>query len=497
MATLKAIEETAYLSAPNVAQYRQIMRLFYREYERMHYRLYKEEVWALLPRDNMPAGYDMGRLEDDLAALVKWKNLVPIQDPGKVYTIAEYKNKQYRYSMSEAAVEIERMALRLETLYIEGANLSSSFFVRLERALQEAAQVSEAGEKEAEAWWSSLQEDFRRLNQSYKDYLRDFYSERAGALMKSMEFVIHKDKLIQYLNEFVQELQRYSRRIARLIEQNKPCIEEKLIPRAAAGIAAIPRTKSVLEPEQRRDIQTELLESWQSLQNWFIDRPEEESESRRVLRITNEIIRGIIQNAALLVQMQNWGMSRKEDYRRFLTLFLRCETLAEAHKLSAHVFGIQGIEHFKTRVAREMDDTSHGVYEEESALYTLKPRTRGYHEKKDRSGFADKTLEKLAQRQEYLREMQRQEEIVRRYIHNGTIVLSEIQEVVPAAVRSVFLQWISRANLTAEKKAMTEYGLHFRLRRDPGACVLRCDDGNLTMPAYRLEFEEKGGTSHE
>ena len=160
--------------------------------------------------------------------------------------------------------------------------------------------------------------------------MRDFYSERAGALMKSMEFVIHKDKLIQYLNEFVQELQRYSRRIARLIGQNKPCIEEQLIPRAAAGIAAIPRTKSVLEPEQRRDIQTELLESWQSLQNWFIDRPEEESESRRVLRITNEIIRGIIQNAALLVQMQNWGMSRKEDYRRFLTLFLRCETLAEA-----------------------------------------------------------------------------------------------------------------------------------------------------------------------
>ena len=123
------------------------MRLFYREYERMHYRLYKEEVWALLPRDNMPAGYDMGRLEDDLAALVKWKNLVPIQDPGKVYTIAEYKNKQYRYSMSEAAVEIERMVLRLETLYIEGANLSSSFFVRLERALQEAAQVARPAKK--------------------------------------------------------------------------------------------------------------------------------------------------------------------------------------------------------------------------------------------------------------------------------------------------------------------------------------------------------------
>ncbi len=25
-------------------------------------------------------------------------------------------------------------------------------------------------------WWQTLQEDFKRLNQNYQDYLRDFYS---------------------------------------------------------------------------------------------------------------------------------------------------------------------------------------------------------------------------------------------------------------------------------------------------------------------------------
>ena len=51
--------------------------------------------------------------------------------------------------------------------------------------------------------------------------------------------------------------------------------------------------------------------------------------SQKVLQITNDVIRSIIQNAALIVQMQNWGISRKEDYRKFLELFLKCEDLEE------------------------------------------------------------------------------------------------------------------------------------------------------------------------
>ena len=94
MKHLDAINETSYLSVPDAKTYRKIMRHFYREYEKMHFQLYKEDVYALLKEENEFAGYTMNQLEMDLDALVKWKNLTPIQDPGKVYTIAEYKNKQ-------------------------------------------------------------------------------------------------------------------------------------------------------------------------------------------------------------------------------------------------------------------------------------------------------------------------------------------------------------------------------------------------------------------
>ena len=42
------IMETSYLTAQNVRQYRAIMRLFFREYEKMHFQLYKEDVLELL-----------------------------------------------------------------------------------------------------------------------------------------------------------------------------------------------------------------------------------------------------------------------------------------------------------------------------------------------------------------------------------------------------------------------------------------------------------------
>ena len=106
---------------------------------------------------------------------------------------------------------------------------------------------------------------------------------------------------------------------------------------------------------------------WNSLKNWFIDSSKRECECKKVLKITNDVIRSIIQNAALLVQIQNWGISRKDDYRKFLQLFLKCEDLDEARRLSAHVFGIQRIQHFKTIEPREEDSINNSIYEEEPA----------------------------------------------------------------------------------------------------------------------------------
>lgn len=227
------------------------------------------------------------------------------------------------------------------------------------------------------------------------------------------------------------------------------------------------------------------------MKNWFIDTPDHNCECKKVLQITNDVIRSIIQNAALIVQIQNWGISRKDDYRKFLELFLKCENLDEAHKLSAHVFGIQKIQHFKTNEPREEDVINNCVYDEEPAEFLLKPHTRNYREKKDKRGFADKSLEKYMQREYYLQRVRKQKEIVMHYIKDNRITFSEINEKVPEDVRIIFLQWIAQANMNSQKFGRTEYGQEYQLIRGDGDCVLQCEDGALTMPAYVLEFKEQ------
>lgn len=489
MEYLEAINETSYLSVPNAHIYRKIMRSFYREYEKMHFQLYKEDIFQLIRQDEVFGNYSMEQLESDLEALVRWKNLTPIQDPGRVYTIADYKNKQYRYTMSEYAVEIERLTVRLENIFLESGNLSTNFFVRLEKSLEEAESMEHAALKEVNEWWSMLQEDFKRLNQNYQDYLRDFYSGKTDHLMKSVEFVIHKDKFIKYLNEFVQELQHHSKRIEQILVRNIPVMENVIMEKVVQSELDIPHALLEIHGNAEMSIRENVLGKWDSLKSWFIDSQGRECECKKVLKITNDVIRSIIQNAALIVQIQNWGISRKDDYRKFLELFLKCEDLDEAHRLSAHVFGIQRIQHFKTNVPREQDAVNNSVYEEEPAYFLLKPHTRTYREKKDRQGFTDKSFEKMIQRQSYLKRAEQQKEIVMRYIKDNRVVFSEIGEVVSEATRNIFLQWIAQANMNSQKMGRTEYGQEYKLIRKEGTCTLNCEDGTLTMPEYILEFK--------
>ena len=486
---IKPLTEAKYLNADNVSRYRCIMRIFFEHYEKLKYWLYQEEVYEEMIKDPFFADYRPEQCQQDLTMLTEWKNLNTIQDTKKVASIEEFKNKKYRYQMTEYSVEIERLVLRLENLFIEGASLEPTLLERIRRGIERFPEMGERDKNEVYTWWTDLNNDFVRLNQNYQDYLRDFYSGKTEKLMKSVEFMVHKDKFIKYLNEFVQELQRHSKRMEQLLEKNTECMENTVLERVVASELDIPHALLEIHGNAEPSIRENVYGKWYSLKNWFVDGRGQECEAKKVLKITSDIIRNIIQNAALIVQVQNWGISRKDDYKKFLELFLKCEDLEEAHKLSAHVFGVQQIEHYKTNIPRDEDGINNSVYQEEPAMFLLKPHTRGYRERKDRTGFADKSLEKMAQRESYLRQAQKQKEVVLRYIREQKIRFAEIDEVVSEDTRAIFLQWIAQANMSSEKTGRTEYGQEYQMKRKDGSCVLKCEDGDLKMPDYTLEFK--------
>ena len=93
-------------------------------------------------------------------------------------------------------------------------------------------------------------------------------------------------------------------------------------------------------------------------------------------------------------------------------------------------------------------------------------------------------------RADYIQRLEEERHILDSYIENGVIDMERLP-CLPANVRITLLKWISRAVTVSDMRAKTEDGRSFRLvvPADGRRFLLRCEDGDLEMPAYRLLFE--------
>lgn len=383
---LESIVETRYLTADNYIVYRTILRTFYLEHQKMHYQMDRDTVLSLLRKQPIFSQYTPEQLTLDLQQLVKWKNLTPIQDPRKPRTILEFKNRQFQYMLSQTAIEVERMTITLENLSTRASGLSVSPFRRIREDLHKAERLDELSLREVHAWWEDLQEDFQRLSQNHQDYLREFYGPGMEMQMKSVDFIAYKQHLVRYLEEFIQDLQRSAAQIGAQLEQFSAEQTAHILELVRRSELEIPRPQSEQKPGWENELLARCQGVWQSLLDWFVGN---NSTTQQVLNVTNEVIRRAVQNAALLVQMENLGVSNKAELNHLLTLFAGFESLDEAHRLSALVFGVQQVRHFSFSGSRETERVDLGTYDEPPFEHFLQPRTRSYKPRLDRSGFAD------------------------------------------------------------------------------------------------------------
>lgn len=491
---MEQIKEAAYLSAPKSAVYRRIMNIFFKEYEKMKFYLYKEDIYNEIKKISEFDDYSMEDLKTDLDALVEWNNLSAIQDTKKVYTISEYKNREFRYSMSERAVILERAAVMIDNLHLETGNLSTNYILRIQDSLEQIKRISEHEENvdKINELWKILQEDFKKLNQNYQDYLRDFYIQKPEFYGEIMEFISYKQKFVSILKNFVRELQTNSRRLEKTIENIKEKMENKilfLIIKAEIENQEMNLNKIFLTPEElKENVEENIKGKWESLKNWFVSSEERKSECRQFLDITGEIIRKILQDAFFLTQKQSWGINKKEEYKKILKMFSECEDIKEAHKLSAHVFGIQNIRHYVTEISKGTESIEESIYDEKCGEYKLESHNRVYKPKLEKSGFENRDDIKEKFRLEYKEKLEENKKMIKKYLSRGKLDISKIEGEVSSDFRKFILNMISAANLSENKISTTEYGQKYKMVQLEERFVLKCEDGNLEMPKFIFEF---------
>ena len=384
----KPMLEAKYLNVDNTDRYRPIIRLFYLNYEKLKYWMYQEEVYEELREDPYFKDYTPEQCQQDLAALTAWGNLAAIQDTRRVSSIEEFKNKKFRYQLSEAAVEIERMVIRVENLFIESSSLEPTLLERIRDSLGKLSEMEGQEREKIYVWWNDLNNDFIRLNQNYQDYMRELNSVKAEELMKTREFLVFKDRLIEYLRSFVRSLQTN----VNVIEERLKSTERKTIERILGEVTEYELSIPRIDVEVDRELIYEKMQGrWDSLREWFAGEEGRESEAAKVFDTTNEIIRKITRYAARISEMSNSG-----------------------------------------------------IFDEEPYMVTVTPRVRSYREKAQRQGIRDRSREKEETRLATIQRLEEERRLLKSYIKDQRLDFAGLPQIEPH-VRDVFLTWLSKA----------------------------------------------------
>ena len=484
---MKPIRETTYLTAENARRYRVILRYFYVQYEKIKYWMEQEEIHRELSSHEEFEDYTMDQCRQDLDALVNCGNLLTMQDTRKVTSIEAFKNRQYRYQLAEYSVEIERMTIRLEKLFVDGASLEPTLLEKIRGEMDKFSHISERSPMEVYGWWNDLNNDFIRLNQNYQDYMRDLNSARAEELMKTTQFLLYKDKLIDYLRSFVKGLQLNVGSIERILKGVSAEKLELIFHKTVEYELSIPRLDTEVDP---RELYEKARGRFQSMKEWFTECDGVSSEASRLFDMTNESIRKITRYATQISEQFTSGANRKEEYRKLCETFLACRNINEAHCLSAVVFGVERPMHLKGEMERITDSINAGVYEEPSFTLEIVPRIREFKERGERSHIREYGLEKEEARKEAMERLEKERGMMESFLKDGQIDFAGLP-LLKKSARKILLRWLAKA-MEGSGIGKTEDGRTYYVEnpRTSKRCVVECEDGRFEMPAFVLKFEE-------
>lgn len=485
----KSIEETKYLTTENTYRYRAICRVLYHNYQRMRYWLYKEDILEELKENEEFLDYNVEMLKSDLDTLVQWRNLIAVADTTKVNSIEEFKNREFRYHLSEVAIEVERFLIDLEHMKIENtATLEASLVERFKHLLQDYKEFVYKEEKETYDWWKELNTAFKDLNINYQDYISKFYSPKNEELMQTTSFLLFKESFIKYLRQFVKNIQTNTFEIREVFNRMTEDEIEEIIDKAYRYEKSIEAIGLLIDGDEYINLNLGRMES---IKEWFIGSYGREALVDQLISNTNEVIRRITRYALQISDKKNNNANRKEEYRNLARIFEGLEDIKECHKLSSEVFGSFNIIKILAAEERETESINSSIYDESPKEYIITPRVRTYREKIIKNLINDKTQRKEKKLELLLKKRKSEEERIKGLLKNDVIDFKELPEI-ESNDRVLLLKLLTKGMSNKNKWKKSDFGMEYTIdfTNKGENIILQCSDGDLRMPHYKLIFRK-------
>ncbi|WP_067449772.1 TIGR02677 family protein [Actinomadura macra] len=493
----------AYLSAPNAALYRDVLRSFARAKERFIVHLRPEDVAAELRRDSDE------QLTQALEKLVEWGNLRADADTGRVTSVEDFHRKRFLFQLTAAGHAAEQAIAFYEEAIGQRGVLQSVALADI--ADQLAALSALAGEDDPDpAKVHLLLLTLADRFSSLADNAQAFMSSLRRAIDFSdgdiEGFIAYKERLIDYVNRFIADLANSGAHIARLLDEVEARGHERLLGLAAGREAsdAVPDGADAAEAFGRAEAGA--LESWRNrwrgLRDWFVsggaDRP---SQARLLRQSAVTAIKQLVDTVGLLNERRSGRSDRSADFRTLARWFAEVPDEAAMHRLWRAAFGLTSARHLTVTAATvEAWEGAQGAPWADAPPVRISPQLRrtGSYERRGRPN----RVQDRSQMRRLLRERADQEAAETaaarvRLRTSGKVLLSDLGVLDRRAFR-LFLSLLGDALAArlpgdTEVKAVTGDGsmeVRLALVPDGGQVRIMTEDGVLSGPEHLIEITD-------
>ncbi|WP_407314258.1 TIGR02677 family protein [Desulfosporosinus sp. SB140] len=484
---LRNVSELKYVNADNVTRYRAIMRFLYQQYQRLNYWLKPEQVYHGLMTWDLLKNYTLEQCQIDLEQLVEWRNLTSRHDGGRAVTVEEYLRKKSQYLITPYSIEIERLLENLETVRGYGGSLEPTLFDTIAETLftiREKSGVYASGE--ALDIWNTLYESFQKLHEASVDYIASLQTGMAEELMATDAFLLYKDSITQYLQDFIQALQRRSYKIEGSLNRITIRVRDIFLNAVVSDEWRIPKLEETVSKEQYYD---ELLDKWDGLCRWFIGENGSGSELMLLERASKDAIVKMVRSALRIQERKRSSISRRKELDYLGQWFYRIQELETAHKLAAYAFGLFLARHLQGEDTRESDSQEMSMWTEVPISRTLRSRSRKRNERQDTEAILDHTPKKEQLREAFMQQHKQELQFLIKMVAAEEISVSELG-LVATVTRLQILDWIGRCNASATSSFQTPEGIEIHVRQplNQQRTTLLSEDGKLELLNYKFIF---------
>jgi uncharacterized protein (TIGR02677 family) len=344
----------AHLTTDGATTYRRVLAAFITAKERFHVHLRPEDVASSLHVDG-GARVELDELTAKLDSLERWGNLRSHPDTSRVTAVEDFYRRRLLYGLTHEGEAAERALRAFDDALGRRGALQAVALADIELGLRELQFLAADDDPDL----GKLRQTLSALTGRFTDL-----AENASAFMASLQrsidlegtsedaFIAYKDKLIGYLERFIQDLVTIGATIAGLLRDADGGRIASLLERIAVDEAADeapdpddPTAQRALERSRER-----WHNRWTGLKSWFVSSGGHDSQAKLLRSRALAAIPALL-DVVREANVRRAGRSdRSADFLTLARWFAAAPSDGDRHRLWHAAFGLDPARHLAVDV---------------------------------------------------------------------------------------------------------------------------------------------------